>query len=241
MSHIELFRTRYDEEWAKLAALQQSTSATTGLLTLMGTGLAVLVQRGLTPALPNPFVFWLAMLASVVAWLVAAYHLLRSMVRQTYTAAAPAQEWRAYQRKLDEAATTHGLPQGKADQEFEGLVCDAYAEAAAENWSTNLERGRLLSVANLAFIVAVLMAGIAVVPLAVAMKQQQAEIHEVRVVNFSEMTNERRQRADGPSRAATTSGVRSRASTGGSAEGDSSAKESKIHNRNKDSRPTARP
>lgn len=186
MTALEIFRARYDEEWTKQGALQQNTSAATGLMTLLGTGLIFLGQKGLEQTMPFGFVFWTALAVATSAWVAAGGILIRSMVRVRYRTVAPANEWREYHKRLIEESDRFALGQLAVDSEFADFGCDAYADAATVNWTANHRRGRLLFWANAAFVVAVAFAVLSAIPLGLEMRTRSPDVHQVRITNFPE-------------------------------------------------------
>jgi hypothetical protein len=183
---LDTYRSRYEDEWAREATINQRAVNASGLATLLGSGLYFIFLEH-PENVPLSWVAWKAALASLI---IAALLVAASMLRVHVASVAFADEWRKYERELEQVASAAKLPADRARLKFEAYMCDKYAAAATTNARANERRARSLFWAHAFVLATFVLSATSLLTIAHGLRDPVSDITKVEITNFQSASHD---------------------------------------------------
>jgi hypothetical protein len=158
------YRENYHLELARRDALREAAGTPVGLLTLLGTALAFMVQKLRIENDWTTIAFAIVASAAVAGIISAAYLLVRALHGHTYQSIETALQLHAYHQKLRDWHEEFGNGALVADREFDEHLQMRYAQTADHNARVNEQRSQYLFLTTQRVIFSGVFTGIALLP-----------------------------------------------------------------------------
>ncbi|HET6763573.1 MAG TPA: hypothetical protein VFH27_07865 [Longimicrobiaceae bacterium] len=158
------YRENYHLELARRDALREAAGTPVGLLTLLGTALAFMVQKLRVESDWTTIAFAIIAALAAGAIILATHHLVRALHGHTYQYIETALQLHAYHQKLRAWHVEFGNGALVADREFDDHLQMRYAETSDHNARVNEQRSQYLFLTTQRVIFAGVFTGIALLP-----------------------------------------------------------------------------
>jgi hypothetical protein len=177
------YKQNYDAELAQREHLRSAVGTPIGLLTLIGSALAFMVQKLRVEADWTTALFLIVAACSAAALVCATYCLIRALHGHTYRQLESALQLQLFHRELREWHSTYGNGVLAADREFEQHLQRRYAATADHNAHLNEKRADYLFLTTRRIILAGVFAGGALIPFGLNLQLQAEPPQRIEIAN----------------------------------------------------------